>query len=388
MASLPVLWSALKDFTDTLFLSRANNLQNLAARHDFREQIGVMADIKNEIGFISDVLNRNTTRLVLFIDDLDRCDHKKAVEVLQAIMLLLADRDGSPFVIFLGIDARVIVRAIEENYGEVLVKAGITGYEYLDKIIQVPFVIPPAGPKALGNYLESLLWASAEEKNLVNTTAPESSGNLPEVNIPQKEVPAASASPRPTQAESEPVKPALEVSVTFSKAEREAIMKCISDFCDNPRKIKRIVNMYRLARLLIREEKPEREKVIRWILLTEQWPLHSAWIIHSIEDDLQSQKVIPETPIKEVYQKVKSHIHSDEMQTIFGIDYDPTLFEIFIEREPGFQVIDVLNLLPTTFNLNPAIRWEVESYANRLSGNALQSADNSDSNQPPGASQG
>ncbi len=69
-------------------------------------------------------------------------------------MLLLADRDGSPFVIFLGIDARVIVRAVEEHYGDVLVKAGINGYEYLDKIVQMPFVIPSASRKDIGNYAE------------------------------------------------------------------------------------------------------------------------------------------------------------------------------------------------------------------------------------------
>ena len=173
LASLPILWSSLRDFSDTLFLSRTKVLQKIAAKPDFRDQIGVMADIKKEIGFISSVLKKKSDpkRVVLFIDDLDRCNHKKAVEVLQAIMLLLADEDSSPFVIFLGMDARVIVHAIEENYGAVLVKAGINGYEYLDKIVQVPFVIPPATRTEIGEYVESLLWASDDEKKwwLVNS---------------------------------------------------------------------------------------------------------------------------------------------------------------------------------------------------------------------------
>jgi Cdc6-like AAA superfamily ATPase len=351
------LLSTFKDFTDSVFHSNAKNLQNLASRPDFREKIGIMADIKTEIKFISDLLRARSTRLVLFIDDLDRCDHKKAVEVLQSIMLLLSDEDGGPFVIFLGIDARVMVHAIEENYGEVLVKAGITGYEYLDKIIQLPFSIPYTNPKELRNYVDALLWASDDEKKSVEEKtsggiAPASESEMP--NIPDKE------------SESE-----VKIPVTFTKDEREAVLNCAGDFCDNPRKIKRIINMYRLAKILMPKTIQEKEKIVRWLLMTEQWPLHAAWIIHSVEDDIQLKRVIPETPIKEVYCKIREFIHSEKMQKVFSIDYDPTLFEVFIEKEPEFTVLDVLNLLPMTFNLNPAIHWEVENYANRLSENSI-----------------
>ena len=356
LASFPILWSALKDFTDTLFLSRAKNLQNLALRPDFREQIGIMADIKGEISFMSGLLNKSNTRLVLFIDDLDRCDHKKAVEVLQSIMLLLSDKDGAPFVIFLGIDARVMVHAVEENYGEVLVKAGITGYEYLDKIVQLPFSIPYTNPDDLRTYIETLLWSSEDEKLSVEDKQPASS--VEKEPAPQ---PKAPAPPRQETPKNE-----VAVPVTFSKVEREAVLNCVSDFCDNPRKIKRIINMYRLARLLAPKTVHEPAKIIRWLLMTEQWPLHTAWIIHSVEDDLQMKKVVPETSIQEVYNRVREHMQSEKMQKAFSIDYDPTLFDVFIEKEPRFTVLDILNLLPATFNLNPAIRWEVDNYANRI----------------------
>ncbi len=171
LASLPVLWASLREFFDNLFLSRANKLKNLAKQPDFRQQIGVMADIKDEIKFLHDLLkkgkNGKPTRLVLIIDDLDRCEHRKAVEVLQAIMLLLADEDGAPFIILLGIDARVIVRAIEEHYGSVLVNAGINGYEYLDKIIQIPFVIPYPTDEDVRNYVSSMLYSSEKEREEV-----------------------------------------------------------------------------------------------------------------------------------------------------------------------------------------------------------------------------
>jgi hypothetical protein len=175
LATLPTLWTSLKEFGNSLFMSQSANLQKLAARPDFHDYVGVMAEIKSEISFISQMLEsrnkKRQTSIVLFIDDLDRCAHRKAVEVLQAMMLLLADRDGSPFVTFHGIDARVIVRAVEEHYGSVLVKAGINGDEYLDKIVQLPFVIPYSRGKGLGNYIESLIWTKAE-KELVESKFP------------------------------------------------------------------------------------------------------------------------------------------------------------------------------------------------------------------------
>ena len=42
-------------------------------------------------------------RLVIFVDDLDRCTPEKCVEVLQSLVLLTED---TPFVVFLAVDPR------------------------------------------------------------------------------------------------------------------------------------------------------------------------------------------------------------------------------------------------------------------------------------------
>lgn len=356
LASLPILWASLREFTDTLFLSRAKNLQLLASKPDFHDQIGVMADIKDEIDFISTLLNKTSSRLVLFIDDLDRCEPKKALEVLQAVILLLSYKDGLPFAIFLGLEPRFITKAIEENYGQVMAKAGITGYEYLDKIIQLPFVIPRSDLKNIESYIESLLWSSEEEKKIVIESG--LSHNFEEVDMTLTE-----ADPEISEATE---KLEEQTPVTFSRLERLAIKDSSSNFGYNPRKVKRIMNMLRVAKIITQGSNLEFEKILRWITMIEQWPLHTAWILHEVEDDLQKKQIVPETLITDVFQKVRKHIHSDGMSTLFSIDLDPTLFESFIAIQPEFKVLDILNLLPITFNLNPAIRWDVENYANRV----------------------
>jgi tetratricopeptide (TPR) repeat protein len=76
-------------------------------------------------------------RLVVFIDDLDRCIPEKAIDVLEAIKLFL-NVPGSVFII--GADKKVIEDGILQRYGE---RFENWGKHYLDKIIQIPVSLPP-----------------------------------------------------------------------------------------------------------------------------------------------------------------------------------------------------------------------------------------------------
>jgi hypothetical protein len=93
-------------------------------------------------------------RFIIFVDDLDRCIPEKAVEVLRSLVLLTEE---APFVIFLAIDARVIVSAIEINHNDFFRDAGINGYEYLDKVVQLPFAIPLISPSQRRNLVTGYL---------------------------------------------------------------------------------------------------------------------------------------------------------------------------------------------------------------------------------------
>jgi hypothetical protein len=60
-------------------------------------------------------VTNNDGRLVVFVDDLDRCLPEKAIEVLEAIKFFL----GAPGCVFvLGLDQDVIARGIEMKYKE------------------------------------------------------------------------------------------------------------------------------------------------------------------------------------------------------------------------------------------------------------------------------
>lgn len=87
--------------------------------------------------------------LLFLIDDLDRCLPEKAVEMLESIKLFL-DVEGCAFV--LAVDDEVVERGIIHRYRDYIFQGGnankplpqmpITGTEYLEKIIQLPFRLP------------------------------------------------------------------------------------------------------------------------------------------------------------------------------------------------------------------------------------------------------
>ena len=84
------------------------------------------------------------SRLVVFIDDLDRCLPEKAIEVLEAIKLFL---DAPRCVFVVGVERRIIEQGIRVKYQSLGFEAAkqdipITGEEYLEKIIQIPFHLP------------------------------------------------------------------------------------------------------------------------------------------------------------------------------------------------------------------------------------------------------
>ncbi len=111
-------------------------------------RIAALDDFRRTLEEVSRGYVRDRARLVVFVDDLDRCLPEKALEVLEALKLFL-DVEGWVFV--LALDAEAVENAIRRRYqGEVKAR------EYLEKIIQVPFILPPIEAESMRVYVQSL----------------------------------------------------------------------------------------------------------------------------------------------------------------------------------------------------------------------------------------
>jgi hypothetical protein len=95
-------------------------------------------------------------RLVVIVDDLDRCLPHTAISTLEAIRLFLMV-DRTAFVI--GADELMIEYAVKEHFPDLPPSSGPVGYarNYLEKLIQVPFRVPALGLAETRVYITLLL---------------------------------------------------------------------------------------------------------------------------------------------------------------------------------------------------------------------------------------
>jgi hypothetical protein len=192
---------------------------------------------------------RPLDRIVLYIDDLDRCSPRQVVDVLQAVHLLLA---FDLFVVVVGVDPRWLLRSLSTHYdrlieADAVVRADgwhVTPEDYLEKILNIPLVLPrmPAGS------LRQLLQSMTEPSPPVPTggTPPEAAPQT----APPPDAPAATTIPvepgSQVAAQLDPARPAM---VPQPLTEREiALLSGLDRLVDTPRDAKRLINLYRMLR--------------------------------------------------------------------------------------------------------------------------------------------
>lgn len=124
------------------------------------------------------LLQIGASRVVVFVDDLDRCLPASALEVLES-MKLFFDLQGFVFVV--GLDKKVVQRAVRARFMDTLPPSGLGVTEsgegqgsqvtnelerleldYIDKIFQVPYHVPPM----LADDLRALLHSMFREARL------------------------------------------------------------------------------------------------------------------------------------------------------------------------------------------------------------------------------
>jgi len=101
-------------------------------------------------------------KLVIFIDDLDRCIPENAIKVLEAIKLFLS----VPKCVFvIGLESTVIQQGIRLRYGENL---GFSGKDYLEKIIQLPFSVPTSSDANIRSFARVLSFPENLPESIVD----------------------------------------------------------------------------------------------------------------------------------------------------------------------------------------------------------------------------
>lgn len=186
-------------------------------------------------------------RIVLYIDDLDRCPPRKVVDVLAAVHLLLA---LPLFVVVVAVDPRWLRHCLDQHHLELF--GGTTPADYLDKIFQVVFALRPMGEHA-GAFIDALVPVDTGAQ----LPSPSSSGTGGPVTGPGSGgvVRSGETSATPPGTGAVPAEPsAPQPDQLRLRAEERDLVKRLRSLLDTPRAVKRLVNLYRLVRAEIPHE--------------------------------------------------------------------------------------------------------------------------------------
>lgn len=356
--------------------SLSRRIGTLLHGSDYGGYTELMAEIRSDLAFLSHCLRRDQGRALIIIDDLDRCEPQKAVEVLQAINLLLTLDN---FLVLLGIDARIITQSIEGYYKGMLGAAGGSGYEYLDKIVQLPFRIPPPRPEDVSKFLEKLLGGSVDQAELpVNGQSPTKQGGtipLEKVQSTQAEASRGAAfahetrytglAETSTQVDSRSV-----VESAFTGEELSAFRNIARFLRPNPRHVKRLVNVYRLVRTL-GEQKQEPlildspAIIIRLLALCGQWPYTGHAMLYVFDEMLERLEegrpvTFPDGDIlRPLFEQASKHLKPEKQAQL---DHDRDILRMMLFQPDGHLTWQEMRTLRQyTVNFNPAIEFELRA---------------------------
>jgi hypothetical protein len=303
-------FSTLQDFVSARLQDR-----------DYEERLGMLHRAQADLQELTDTLTvradhdlhaeakqkffpRGPARVVLFIDDLDRCPPPKVVEVLEAVQLLLRTE---LFVVVLGLDTRYVTRALEKQYAGILQHHGDpSGLDYIEKIIQIPYRVRPVEPENLRTFLEAQMEMVAhdggeesdrqedETKDYEETTAvSHATESDDQADDGQKTPDSTSLSTdEETHDEDETT------TATAASISPQVVKFHVEDFADlenacvsmglTPRSIKRLINVLKLMKVFWfrtnqNKSQEEIQTVINLLTLSARYPEIMVQVFHNIE---------------------------------------------------------------------------------------------------------
>lgn len=120
----------------------------LGTRENFKALVGEALELRRKAG-------RPDGRLVVFLDDLDRCLPEHVVQLIEGIkLLLLGNAEDSRVMFVFALDRQIVGEAIRARYPE---SSLYTGENYLEKIFDVSLEVPPVSRANVDALLEGVV---------------------------------------------------------------------------------------------------------------------------------------------------------------------------------------------------------------------------------------
>lgn len=140
---------------DTLSIDKLQSAR-AALQKESGEVKSELRNLRNTLQEVANDIHAQGARLVLFVDDLDRCQPEAIIDLLEAVKLFF---DLEHAFIFLAVDKEVTDRGIEVKYSKfdfLKDRRAAIGAEYLEKMVQLPLSLYPLHQSQVRDFMVAL----------------------------------------------------------------------------------------------------------------------------------------------------------------------------------------------------------------------------------------
>jgi hypothetical protein len=244
-------------------------IEKRADSNDYKKHLGIVSIIRKDFEILSELFSghndelnkseesekfqkqfeRPLERIILYIDDLDRCPNERVVQVLEAVNLLMA---YPLFVVVVGVDPRWVKNALDEKYTTQFNNSDkkietIEPSGYLEKIFQIPFQLKSATDTSVKHMLKTLAETSTIKTESTDFEEDEGVFEFGAKNKKVKFKLELESKETTKEPEEVTIKETIE-SVKFSVKEIELLQSMSNILGTNPRALKRFVNIFRVIK--------------------------------------------------------------------------------------------------------------------------------------------
>ena len=347
------LGGTMTGFLDFLKLKKSKldekvsgSFRDLVREPDYQGRLGFLHLVESDIRDVLDLVASPESPLVIFIDDLDRCAPSKTAQVVEAINLFLSG-DYPNCVFVLGLEPRMVAAAMEVANEDLITKSNdlsvvidetSVGWRFMEKVIQLPIVVPSATESGTKQYLDSLIGSSSEgsaEENIPHRpkrqdvdrftaefTSAATIGDVDKITDRLLE----SAGDQDTTAIVEASKRSyLQKYQQRDPVVREFLSSALLEFHANPRQAKRYLNLFRFLATLrqsigldlkaagqVRPMPPD-AALTKFVIMNIEWPQAVECLGKTVEESKDGKRTNVRLLVKlETIAKSVGSLNDDE----------------------------------------------------------------------------
>ncbi|MBU2945803.1 P-loop NTPase fold protein [Zobellia uliginosa] len=251
-------------------------IEKRSTSDDYQKHLGIVSVIRKDFEILSELFVAHNLeadkqkeseefkkrfasplqRIILYIDDLDRCSEERVVQVLEAVNLLMA---YPLFIVVVGVDPRWVKNALIKKHQFQLSSDGNSQYDalemtapsnYLEKIFQIPFNLKAATETNVKHMLKTLAESlpeieSINSKLLLNEerALADTFDKVDEKFKKNQDI----AEQQPKEELNAPQTKNIE-SLKFTEQEIQLIQDMSEVLGKSPRTLKRFINIYRIIK--------------------------------------------------------------------------------------------------------------------------------------------